>query len=261
MAVESPSRSTAAEFGELARFTFDGARNLPWALRYGSEILRQTAYQVRSSWFLLASMAFLMGMAETNYGYYFLKAAGASDFTGLVSGFADPRATGPFIFGYAFAAKVGCGLASEIGAMRIAEEIDAVEAQAVDAMRYIVGTRVLAAALFAPIAAGVVIVAIQFGAYTNSIHFLQALPESSFFQYHWGMQAVVDHLYAVAVMSITAMTIAAVACFYGYRASGGPAGVGTVVARSLVINLVLVHMITGVAVALIYADPQLPIGG
>ena len=58
-----------------------------------------------------------LGFSATNYGYYFLRSAGAADFIGLVPGVTGPRLLAALLFGYAFAAKVGCGLASEIGSM------------------------------------------------------------------------------------------------------------------------------------------------
>lgn len=255
-------RGRLREFGELAEFSVQGLRQVPGTGRYFSEVVRQAAILARGSWFMIAALAVFIGISETNYGYYFLKAAGAADFTGLVSGFANPRATAPFILGYAFAAKVGCGLASEIGTMRINDEISAAEAEAIDPMRYLVATRIAAGLLFAPIAGGIALVATTVGAYVNSIFILRALSPTSFLQYHWGIQAVPDQLFAFATIMVVATTIILVSCFYGYRASGGPSGVGQAVARSLVVNLIAVHVITGVAVFVVYGtDPHLPIGG
>lgn len=255
-------RGRLREFGELTEFSFNGLKSVPGTGRYFSEVVRQAATLARGSWFMIASLAVFIGVSETNYGYYFLKAAGAADFTGLVSGFANPRATTPFIFGYAFAAKVGCGLASEIGTMRINDEIAAAEAEGVDPMRYLVATRIAAGIIFAPIAGGIALVANTAGAYVNSIFVLRALSPTTFLQYHWGIQAVPDQLFAFVTVLVVAVAIVLVSCFYGYRASGGPSGVGEAVARSLVINLVAIHIITGLAVFVVYGtDPHLPIGG
>ena len=63
-----------------------------------------------------------------------------------------PRAAVPIMFGYVFSAKVGCGLVAEIGAMRINDEIDAFEVEGVNPMSYVVGTRLIGALIFVPIA-------------------------------------------------------------------------------------------------------------
>ena len=55
------------------------------------------------------------------------------------------------MFGYVFAAKVGCGLVAEIGSMRISDEIDALESVGIDPMRYVIGTRLLAVLIFVPL--------------------------------------------------------------------------------------------------------------
>jgi phospholipid/cholesterol/gamma-HCH transport system permease protein len=54
------------------------------------------------------------------------------------------REMSPYMWGYIFAAKVGCGLVAEIGSMRIADEIDAMEVMGIKSRSYLVGTRVLA---------------------------------------------------------------------------------------------------------------------
>jgi phospholipid/cholesterol/gamma-HCH transport system permease protein len=63
-------------------------------------------------------------------------------------------------------------------------------------------------------------------------------------------------------MGSMAMTIVLVSCFYGYRASGGPAGVGAAVARSLLVNIVMVHVVATFWVFVFFGiNPNLPIGG
>ena len=99
--------------GDLTTFAGQALRYTPSSTRYFSEILRQAAILVKGSTFMIAAMAFFIGFSATNFGYYFLRAAGAADFTGIVPGIGGIRLAIPIIFGYAFAAKVGCGLTSE----------------------------------------------------------------------------------------------------------------------------------------------------
>ena len=71
-----------------------------------------------------------------------------------------------------------------------------------------------------------------------------------------------DLLYSVIKGMAMATAIVLVGCYYGYTASGGPVGVGTATAKSMVLNIVLVHII-GMMGTLIFwgANPRAPIGG
>jgi phospholipid/cholesterol/gamma-HCH transport system permease protein len=259
----NPLRARLEEFGDLTAYSATTIRGLPVAFRYTAEVLRQLAILVKGSVLIIATMVMFVGFSATNYGYYFLKAAGAADYIGLVPGVVGARLIAALLFGYAFAAKVGCGLVAEIGAMKINEELDAYESEGIPTQRYIVGTRVAAALLFTPLITPIALASATVGAYVNAVLVIHAVPAATFFQFDWGNQALGDQLFAFALILLIATTIVLVSCFYGVRASGGPAGVGSAVARSLVINLVMIHVIIGLGDALIYggANLGLPVGG
>jgi phospholipid/cholesterol/gamma-HCH transport system permease protein len=259
----SAIRESVRELGDLTASSARTLRELPASLRYGAEVFRQLAILVRGSVLVIVTLVMFVGFSATNYGYYFLKAAGATDYIGLVPGVVGTRLISGLCFGYAFAAKVGCGLVAEIGAMKINEELDAYESEGVSTQRYVVGTRVAAALLFTPIIAPIALVAATVGSYVDAVFVVHAVPPATFFQFDWANQALADQLFAFVIIVLLAATIVLVSCYYGTRATGGPAGVGRVVARSLVINLVMVHVILGLGDALVYggANLGLPIGG
>lgn len=255
-------RSTFREYGELATFSLGTVRDLPGSARYVAEVLRQAAILVRGSTLVIFVLPFFLGITQTNYSYYVLRSAGAGDYAGLVSGIATPRLSAIFALGYIFAAKVGCGLVSEIGAMRINDEIAAYDAEGVSPRQYVAGTRVLAALLYAPIAAGVGIFGATVGSYVNVVYILNAVGAETFNRYHWGNQAPFDYLFGFVVSLIMMVVIVFAACFYGFRTAGGPAEVGASSARSLVFNIVWVHVITGISAFIVYGTSlKLPIGG
>jgi phospholipid/cholesterol/gamma-HCH transport system permease protein len=255
-------RRGLAETGELVEFAAVGLRGVPSVVRFPSEALRQAAILVRGSTVFLFVMSLFTAFSLSTVGYFFLRAGGASDLLGAFMGIAGPRGGAPVMFGYVFAAKVGCGMTAEIGSMRIAEEIDALEAEGVDPMRYVVAARIVGAMLFIPIAAGVCLFASNVGAYADGVLVLQALPGSTFLYDLWHAQSIQDQLFTFIEMAGLGMSVVLVSCFFGYRATGGPAGVGVAVARSLVVNLVLVHLVTTFFVTLFYGpDPRLPFGG
>jgi phospholipid/cholesterol/gamma-HCH transport system permease protein len=265
MAAESESgalRDGLREYGGLASFSFSTLKELPGSARYASEVLRQAAILVRGSTLVLFVLPFFLGVTQTNYGYYTLRSAGAGDYAGLVSGVATPRLSALFALGYIFAAKVCCGLVSEIGAMKINEEIEAYDAEATSPRQYVVGTRVLGALLYTPIAAGVGIFGATVGSYVNTVYILNAVSAETFNRYHWSNQAPFDYAFGFTVALIMMVGMVLVACYYGFRTTGGPAGVGASSARSLLVNLVWVHVITGLAAFAVYGtNLGLPIGG
>ncbi|WP_205698812.1 ABC transporter permease [Conexibacter sp. SYSU D00693] len=257
------SRETAfTEFGELVVFSLGALRAVPQSARYFSEVLRQTGLLVRGSTGFIALMSAAIGFSATSFGYYFLKAAGAADYIGLVPGVTNARFTAALMFAYAFAAKVGCGLVGEIGAMKVSEELDGFESEGVSVQKYVVGTRVAATILFAPIATAVSLVGGTIGAYINSVVIVRAVSSETFFRYNWGNQSPFDQAFALISVLVVGTIITLVSCYYGTRAKGGPAGVGVAVARSLVVNLVLIHIVLGLMVFGAYGkDLGLPIGG
>mgnify|MGYP001349951894 CR=1 FL=1 len=250
------------EAGELAIFCVQALIATPRALRYFAEVLRQTALMMRGTLLLVFTMNVFLGITVGNFAFFTLRSIGASDFMGLVSGYGAPRQLGVTMFGYVFTAKVCCAMAAELGAMRIQQEVDAYSSTGVDPIRYLVGTRLIAVVLFVPVAAFASLVGHIAGVYVMSVILLQGLPGGTLMSVHWAVQSLADQIFAISVMLGIAVSTALVACFYGLRTRGGPAAVGSSVARSLVVNLVLLHVVAVVFAMFVYGpDLKLPIGG
>jgi len=250
------------EAGELTKFSLSSVRALTGVPRYTSEVLRQASIMIRGSSVFVFFLSAFCGMSIVNFAYFFLRAIGASDFLGLTSGYPGPRQVATTLFGYAFTAKVCCGMTAELGAMRINQEIDAYESTGVDPLRYVVGTRIMAVLIFAPIATVISLFAVLAGVYFDSVILIHGIAPSTLLQVNWSVQTLTDQLFAFVTMTTVAVSTALVACFYGLRTRGGPDAVGSAVARSLVVNLVVVHIITaGFAAAFYGTNIRLPIGG
>jgi phospholipid/cholesterol/gamma-HCH transport system permease protein len=231
-------------------------------MRYPSEILRQTAILIRGSTLYVATISLFFGMTVMIFAYFFLRSAAATNYMGEFAGLTGPRLTIPLGFGWAFASKVGGGLVAEIGAMRINEELDALESTGVSSMEYVVVTKMIGALLFVLLAAAAALVAATAGSALASLTILHALDPVTFWHDLWQAQNLWDSVTATVSMAAMAVTIVVVACFYGYGAKGGPEGVGAAVARSLVVNLTLVFFISAVFVSVFYGTtPALPFGG
>jgi phospholipid/cholesterol/gamma-HCH transport system permease protein len=192
--------------------------------------------------FVIFSMSFFTGTQVGLEGFKGLQQIGAQAFTGLVSSVANAREVTPLIAGVALAAQVGAGFTAQLGAMRISDEIDALEVMGVDSFVYLVTTRVIAAlitmvplylsALFASFLATELVVTKFFflspGAYQH--YFRLFLPAR-------------DVFYSFIKAMIFAVIVTLIHCYYGFYASGGPAGVGVAAGRAIRISIIAVVVI------------------
>lgn len=229
---------------------------------YFSEVLRQASIMIAGTSLLMFVMNIFQGASVANFGFFFLRAIGAGDFMGLVSGYAGPRQTGVTMFGYVFCAKICCGITAEIGAMKIQQEIDALESTGVDTMRYIVGTRMGAILIFLPVAAAITLIGQIAGVYIITVLIVHGIAPATLLNVNWAVQTVNDQLYSVFTMGLIAVVTASVAMFVGLRTTGGPANVGAAVAKGILANLVILHVISAFCAIMFYGgNSKLPIGG
>jgi phospholipid/cholesterol/gamma-HCH transport system permease protein len=248
--------------GEWTEFFGRALVSCLWTPRFMSEVLKRTAELIRGTTVLMFVMNGFIGMSVANYFFFFFRAIGASDYLGLVSGYASPRQTATTMFGYVFVSKVCCGFTAELGAMKIQQEVDALDATGIDPMHYLVATRIVAVILFTPIACAVALVGQLAGTYFDSVTILHGIAPQILTSVHWSVQNPADQLFALLTMLAIAVPTAITACFCGLRATGGPAEVGSAVARGVLINLILLHVIAVTCAVIFYAgDIHLAIGG
>jgi phospholipid/cholesterol/gamma-HCH transport system permease protein len=157
---------------------------------------------------------------------------------------------------------VGTGLVAELGSMRISDEIDALEVMGISGMTFLCATRLLAAWLVLPFMYLVSIGAGFFASYLVSVQQLGYVSSGGFFVIFWEFQNPPDVLFSVIKAMAMATVIILVGCYYGYNAGGGPVGVGTATAKSMVLNLISVHLIGMLGTQIFWgANPRAPIGG
>ena len=166
------------------------------------------------------------------------------------------------MFGYIMAAKVGTGIVAELGAMRINEEIDALEVIGVRPITFLAATRLLAAWMVLPF---IYLSAVGVGFLASYLAVVKQIGEVSSGGYSlifWMFQNPPDLLFSVIKGMAMATVIVAVGCYYGYNASGGPVGVGQATAKSMILNMVLIHLIGALTSQIFWgANPRAPIGG
>ena len=175
-------------------------------------------------------------------GYNELAGIGVEAMTGFISAYVNVRIISPAVAGIGLAATIGAGATAQLGAMRIADEIDALEVMAVRSVAYLVSTRVVA---------GVVVVIPLYCVAMVCAFVAARLGTTGFYGQSTG---VYDHyfntflnstdlLWSFFTVVLMGIAIMLVHTYYGYNASGGPAGVGEAVGRSVRTSLIVLTLL------------------
>jgi phospholipid/cholesterol/gamma-HCH transport system permease protein len=260
----SVPKDWVASFGDIAKF---GARVFGEVFggrvfRFFGEALRQAGILILGSAIVIWGLAFILGLTCGLEGAYFNRSVGAPAYAGVFAAWCDLREVIPYAWGYMLAAKVGTGLVAELGAMRITDEIDALEVMGISSMTFLCATRLLAAMMVFPFMYIVAIGAGFFASYLAVVEQIGEVSSGGFFLIFWMFQNPPDLLYSIIKAMTMAAAIVIVGTYYGYTASGGPVGVGTATAKSMVLNTVLVHIIGMLGTQVFWGqDPRAPIGG
>jgi phospholipid/cholesterol/gamma-HCH transport system permease protein len=245
-------RELIASFGDIARFSGSviGAIFNGRVLRFFGEALRQAGILILGSAIVIWGLAFLLGLECGIEGAYFSRSVGAPSNSGVFAAWCDLREILPYAFGYMMSAKVGTGLVAEIGAMRF------------DSVLFLCATRLLASWLVLPFLYVAGIGAGFFASYLAVVEQIGDVSAGGYFLIFWMFQNPPDLLYSLIKAMAMATLIVLVGCYYGYNASGGPVGVGTATAKSMVLNTVLVHIVGMLGTQIFWgSNPRAPIGG
>lgn len=251
-------------FGEISRFggRMAGIVLSGRVMHFFGESVRQAGILILGSTIVIWALVFFLGLQCGIEGAYFNRSVGAPAYAGIFAAWCDLREVIPYAFGYMMAAKVGTGIVAEIGAMRISDEIDALEVMGVQPVAFLCATRLFAAWMTLPF---MYLAAIGVGYFASWLAVVQQIGDVSqggYFLIFWQFQNPPDLFFSLIKGMSMATVIVMVACYYGYTASGGPVGVGTATAKSMVLNIVLVHIL-GMLGTLVFwgANPRAPIGG
>lgn len=227
-------------------------RAIPFTIKnYGREILRLLAEVTLGSGALaviggtvgvIVAMCFFTGTEVGIQGYAALDQLGTSALSGFISAYFNTREIAPIVAGIALAATVGCGFTAQLGAMRISEEVDALEVMAVPSMQFLVTTRVLAG-LIAVVP--LYVVGLLSSYFATRLTITQFLGQSSGTYDHYFATFLPpgDVLWSFGKVLIFAVVVILIHCYHGYHASGGPAGVGVAVGRAVRTSIVAVNVV------------------
>ena len=194
--------------------------------------------------FVIAAMSLATGATVGIQGYEGLRALGAESLTGIVASFGNIREITPLIAGVALAAQIGASFTAELGAKRISDEIDALEVMSVPSITYLVSTRILAA-LIALVPLYLVSIFASFFASKFVTTSLLGLSEGIYDNYFRLFLPPIDIVYSLIKAAVFAVLVVLIHCWFGYYATGGPAGVGIAVGKAIrtsIVTIVIVNL-------------------
>ncbi len=246
--------------GDYAGFALDGIRGLRRVGDYAGEALRQAALIATGSMLVIVFVSFLAGATCGLEGSAISRAIGTGIAAPIFSAFCTTREVVPFIFGFIVAAKIGGGIVAQLGAMRVNEEVDAIDAMGVPSIVYLVSTRMLAAMVMLPIAYLISLGAAQGAAWLASrVRFHDVSQGTWEFAFYTALDPI-DIVYSIVKGLVIAFAVIISALYYGYHVRGGPVEVGVATARSMALNLVLVTVLNMVLTFIFWGfNPNLPI--
>jgi phospholipid/cholesterol/gamma-HCH transport system permease protein len=156
-------------------------------------------------------------------------------------------------------ARVGSAVATELGTMRVTEQIDALETMAVDPINYLVVPRIVSSAIAAPLLTMLFNTIAMVGAYGVAV-FLKDLDPGTFLNRLQLLVEVGDITNGLGKASVIGFIVTLIACFRGFKAEGGARGVGMATTQAVVGGLVAIFAIDYVYTAVTLSNPQ-PRGG
>jgi phospholipid/cholesterol/gamma-HCH transport system permease protein len=257
-----PIRAALREAYAIGAFFGRTFIELSGVWRYTGEILRQVGILITGSALIMCFMTFMMGTVCGLESQYVLRGYGATMYSGVFTSYCGVREMVPYMWGYILAAKVGCGLAAELGSMRIQEEIDAMESIGLNPMRFLVATRLVAIWIVFPFVYALALGAEFLANYLVIVMQIREVSSGAWQFIHWEFSTPLDFVYSYIRMMVESTVIVILAMFYGFRATGGPVGVGKATAKSMILNLILLHVI-GAAMTMLFwgLSPNAPVGG
>jgi phospholipid/cholesterol/gamma-HCH transport system permease protein len=191
---------------------------------------------------VIAFMTFFTGTEVGLQGYQALNQIGSSAFTGFVSAYFNTREISPLVAAIALSATVGCGFTAQLGAMRISEEVDALEVMAVPSLPFLVTTRMIAGFIAVIPLYVVGLLSSYLATRTMATLYFGQSPGTYDYYFHLFLPPV-DVLWSFGKALVFSVVVVLVHCYYGYTAKGGPAGVGVAVGRAVRLAIVAVNVI------------------
>ncbi|MBM9461135.1 ABC transporter permease [Nocardioides sp. zg-536] len=244
-----PGYDVLADLGRQVAFYGRVLRGVPHAVRHHRGEIWRLLTEVsfgRGALVLVAGTVGILvfevvavGSVVGLVGYEGLQQVGIQPYVGFLSAYFNTREVAPLIAGNALVATVGAGFTAQIGAMRISEEIDALEVMSVRSVPYLVTTRMIAAFIAVVPLYLIALVGTYASTQAVSVHYY-GLTGGTYEHYFSLFLPPIDVAYSFGKVLVFAVILTMVCCYYGFTASGGPAGVGVAVGRAVRLSIVMI---------------------
>ena len=240
-----------ASAGAVSIFAFKALRELvvpPFEIR---ETIRQIFELGLRSAPLIAVSGMAVGVVLSMHTRASLERFGAEAMIPAGLAIALVRETGPLTAGLLLSGRIGAGIGAELGAMRVTEQIDALEASAVDSFRYLVVTRVAACIIALPILTTIMNFAGMLGGFLAETA-TTGMPLLLYFNRAFSIVDLTDYVPATVKTMVFGFIIATMSSYLGFTTESGTEGVGRASTRAVVFSSMLIIVANVVLVRLIF---------
>jgi phospholipid/cholesterol/gamma-HCH transport system permease protein len=245
--------SALGRIGDHAMFYGKALAGAPFAAtHYRREIVRLiaeismgagTLAMIGGTLVIVGFLTLAAGGTLAVQGYSSLGNIGIEALTGFLAAFINVRISAPVVAGIGLAATFGAGVTAQLGAMRINEEIDALESMAIRSVSYLVSTRLVAGMIaITPLYSVAVILSFVASQFTTVVLFGQS--GGLYNHYFNTFLNPIDLLWSFLQAVLMALTILLIHTYFGYFATGGPSGVGVAVGNAVRTSLIVVVSVT-----------------
>jgi len=200
-------------------------------------LLRQMDFIGPGSVFIILLTGMFSGAVFTLQSMYMFSKFNMESLVGATVALALTRELSPVLASLMITGRAGSAMATELGTMRVTEQIDALSAMAVNPVQYLFVPRFLASVLMFPALAMVFNLVGIFGSYLVAVRMWGVDPGNFMAKITWYVTGN-DLISGLVKASVFGGFIALVSCFMGYRAEGGAKGVGTATTRAVVVSSV-----------------------
>ena len=260
--VQRPIR-TLATVGDHTLFYGRAISGIPLAaMRYRREVIRLIAEismgagalaMIGGTLVIVGFLTLATGGTLAVQGYSSLGDIGIEALTGFLSAFINVRIAAPVIAGIGLAATFGAGVTAQLGAMRINEEIDALEVMAIRPVEYLVSTRIIAGMIaITPLYSIAVVLSFLASQFTTTVLFGQS--GGLYSHYFNTFLNPIDLLWSFLQAILMALAVLFIHTYFGFFARGGPSGVGAAVGDAVRTSLVVVVSVTLLVSLAIYGS-------
>lgn len=227
--------------GEMGLILFNGLRLAFTPPLKIKNILKQFEFVGVKSIFVVALTGLFTGMVLAYQSYSALKSYGAEIMVGPMVALSITKELGPVLTGLMVAGRAGSGMATELGTMKVTEQIDALETMSVNPIKFLVSPRLIAGIMMLPLLTIIVDFIGIAGGYLVSVNLL-GINSGVYMDSTTNILVMDDIMYGLKKSVVFGLIISLSACYYGYNTTGGAEGVGRSATNAVVMGCVLIFV-------------------